>query len=121
MLTQLESQYGDKVKLVFREYPIDQLHPQARKGHKTARCGLVSKWLWATELRRHAADAMSEGCVRGGHYLLCQRPRRKSSWLRKGRALDSLPTATSGDSIGTDKLTMPLVSPSAAGRGASGS
>jgi hypothetical protein len=42
-------------------------------------------------------------------------------WLRKGKARDSLPTATSGDSIGTNKLTMPLVSQSAAGRGASGS
>jgi protein-disulfide isomerase len=37
-LTQLESQYGDRVKLVFRDYPIDQLHPGARKAHEAARC-----------------------------------------------------------------------------------
>ena len=37
-LAQLETQYGDKVKLVFRDYPIDQLHPQSRKAHEAARC-----------------------------------------------------------------------------------
>jgi protein-disulfide isomerase len=37
-LTQLESQDGDKVKLVFRNFPIDQLHPGARKAHEAARC-----------------------------------------------------------------------------------
>jgi protein-disulfide isomerase len=37
-LGQLESQYGDKVKLVFRDYPIDNLHPAARKAHEAARC-----------------------------------------------------------------------------------
>jgi protein-disulfide isomerase len=46
-LTQLESQYGDKVKLVFRDYPIDQLHPGARKAHEAARCASEQGKFWA--------------------------------------------------------------------------
>jgi hypothetical protein len=29
-LAQIESQYGDRAQLVFRNYPIDPLHPGAR-------------------------------------------------------------------------------------------
>jgi protein-disulfide isomerase len=46
-LTQLESQYGDKVKLVFRDYPIDNLHPAARKAHEAARCAHDQGKFWA--------------------------------------------------------------------------
>jgi protein-disulfide isomerase len=46
-LTQIESQYGDKVKLVFRDYPIDQLHPGARKAHEAARCANDQGKFWA--------------------------------------------------------------------------
>jgi protein-disulfide isomerase len=35
-LAQLESQCGDRVTLVFRDFPIDQLHPEARKAHEAA-------------------------------------------------------------------------------------
>ena len=37
-LTAIQSKYGDKVKIVHRDFPIDQLHPQARKAHEAARC-----------------------------------------------------------------------------------
>ena len=37
-LTQLLSKYGDQLKMVWIDYPIDQLHPQARKAHEAARC-----------------------------------------------------------------------------------
>jgi len=37
-LTHIESQYNDKVMLVFRDYPIDQLHPGSRKAHEAACC-----------------------------------------------------------------------------------
>jgi protein-disulfide isomerase len=37
-LTQLLSKYGEQLKLVWIDYPIDQLHPQARKAHEAARC-----------------------------------------------------------------------------------
>jgi protein-disulfide isomerase len=37
-LTQLLSKYGDQLKMVWIDYPIDQLHPQARQAHEAARC-----------------------------------------------------------------------------------
>src|SRR5262245_24919977 len=37
-LTQIESKYGDKIKLVFRDFPIESLHPGATKAHEAARC-----------------------------------------------------------------------------------
>ena len=46
-LGQLESQYGDKVKLVFRDYPIDNLHAAARKAHEAARCAHDQGQFWA--------------------------------------------------------------------------
>jgi len=46
-LAQLETQYGDRVKLVFRDYPIDQLHPQSRKAHEAARCASEQGKFWA--------------------------------------------------------------------------
>src|SRR5262249_23354786 len=46
-LAQLEAQYGDKVKLVFRDFPIDQLHPAARKAHEAARCANEQGKFWA--------------------------------------------------------------------------
>jgi protein-disulfide isomerase len=45
-LSPLESQYGDKVKLVFRDYPIDNLHPGARKAHEAARCAHEQGKFW---------------------------------------------------------------------------
>jgi protein-disulfide isomerase len=46
-LGQLEAQYGDKVELVFRDYPIDNLHPGARKAHEAARCANDQGKFWA--------------------------------------------------------------------------
>jgi protein-disulfide isomerase len=46
-LTQLESQYGNNVKPVFRDDPIDQLHPGAHKAHEAARCANEQEKFWA--------------------------------------------------------------------------
>jgi len=46
-LAQLESKYGDKVKLVFRDFPIDGLHPGASKAHEAARCADDQGKFWA--------------------------------------------------------------------------
>ena len=46
-LAQLESKYGDKVKLVFRDFPIDSLHPGASKAHEAARCANEQGKFWA--------------------------------------------------------------------------
>ena len=86
-LAQLETQYGDKVKLVFRDYPIDQLHPQSRKAHEAARCASAQGKFWAyhdalfthapktspEQLKAYAQDvgldvAAFEQCVSSGKY-----------------------------------------------------
>ena len=46
-LAQFETQYGDKVQLVFRDDPIDQLHPGARKAHEAAQCANDQGKFWA--------------------------------------------------------------------------
>jgi len=46
-LAEILSRYGDKVKLVHRDFPIDNLHPQARKGHEAARCANEQGKFWA--------------------------------------------------------------------------
>src|SRR5262245_18759547 len=46
-LQELAAKYGDKVKLVFRDLPIDQLHPGARKAHEAARCAGDQGKFWA--------------------------------------------------------------------------
>lgn len=45
-LTQLLSRYGEKVKLVYRDFPIDSLHPQARKAAEAARCAHDQGKFW---------------------------------------------------------------------------
>ncbi|MBI4562283.1 MAG: thioredoxin domain-containing protein [Candidatus Rokubacteria bacterium] len=45
-LTELLSRYGEKVRLVHRDFPIDQLHPAARKAHEAARCANDQRRFW---------------------------------------------------------------------------
>jgi protein-disulfide isomerase len=45
-LAQLLSRYGERVKLVFRDFPIDSLHPQARKAAEAARCAHDQGKFW---------------------------------------------------------------------------
>ena len=44
---ELLARYGDKVKVVHRDFPIDSLHPLARKGHEAARCANEQGKFWA--------------------------------------------------------------------------
>ena len=46
-LAKILSRYGDKVKLVHRDFPVDRLHPQARKAHEAARCAHDQGKFWA--------------------------------------------------------------------------
>ena len=43
---ELLAKYGDKVKLAHRDFPLDQLHPQARKAHEAARCAHEQGRFW---------------------------------------------------------------------------
>jgi protein-disulfide isomerase len=45
-LSELLSRYGDKVKIVHRDFPIDSIHPQARKAHEAARCAHEQGKFW---------------------------------------------------------------------------
>ena len=45
-LAQALARYGEKVKLVYRHFPIDQLHPQARKAAEAAVCAQEQKKFW---------------------------------------------------------------------------
>ena len=45
-LVQLETKYGDKIKLVFRDFPIESLHPGATKAHEAARCANEQGKFW---------------------------------------------------------------------------
>jgi len=46
-LTQLAARYGERVKLVYRDFPIDSLHPQARNAREAARCANAQGKFWA--------------------------------------------------------------------------
>jgi protein-disulfide isomerase len=45
-LSALEKRYGDKVRFVFRDYPIEQLHPGATKAAEAARCATEQGKFW---------------------------------------------------------------------------
>ena len=46
-LEQLVARYGERIRLVYRDFPIDQLHPQARKAHEAAKCAHDQGKFWA--------------------------------------------------------------------------
>jgi protein-disulfide isomerase len=43
---QILSRYGDRVRVIWRDYPVDNLHPQARKAHEAARCAADQGKFW---------------------------------------------------------------------------
>lgn len=56
-LAQLETRYGDRLRIVFRDFPIDSLHPGARKGHEAARCAAEQGKFWAYHDKLFAGPA----------------------------------------------------------------
>jgi protein-disulfide isomerase len=46
-LKEIEEKYGEKVRIAFRDFPLDQLHPAARKAHEAARCAQEQGKFWA--------------------------------------------------------------------------
>ena len=45
-LNEVRAKYGDKVKIVFRDFPIDALHPQARAASEAAGCANEQGKFW---------------------------------------------------------------------------
>lgn len=58
-LAKLESQYGEKIKLVFRDFPIEGLHPGANKAHEAARCANEQGKFWPYHDKLFAGPANS--------------------------------------------------------------
>ena len=46
ILGELLSKYGDRVRLVFRHFPVDQLHPSARRASEAAWCAQQQDKFW---------------------------------------------------------------------------
>jgi protein-disulfide isomerase len=56
-LSQVLARYGDKVKLVYRHLPIDQLHPQARRAAEAAACANEQGKFWEYHDQLYTAGA----------------------------------------------------------------
>jgi protein-disulfide isomerase len=86
-INQLMAQYAGKIKLVFRDFPIPNLHPLAPKAHEAARCAAEQDKFWEyhdrlfekspllspADLKQYARDLKLNGdefdkCVDGGKY-----------------------------------------------------
>lgn len=61
-LDQVRAKYGDKLRLVYRDFPLDRLHPQARKAAEAARCaGDQGKfWEFHDLLYKNTPDASTD-------------------------------------------------------------
>lgn len=46
VLDQVRAKYGDKVKIVFRDFPLDSLHPEAGVAAEAARCATEQGKFW---------------------------------------------------------------------------
>jgi protein-disulfide isomerase len=55
-LTEVLSRYPDKVKLVYRDAPIDSLHPHARKAAEAAQCAHEEGRFWAYHDKLYARE-----------------------------------------------------------------
>lgn len=45
-LAQVLTRYGDKVRIVHRDFPLDNAHPDARKAHEAGRCAHAQGKFW---------------------------------------------------------------------------
>jgi protein-disulfide isomerase len=62
-LTRVLSRYGDKVKLAFRHYPIDSLHPGARAASEAAQCAVDQGKFWQFHDKLFAGGADSSAAA----------------------------------------------------------
>jgi len=86
-LKQVMAKYQGKVKLVFRDFPLANIHPLAPKAHEAARCAAEQQKFWEyhdllferspnlspAELKQYAGELKLDGesfarCLDGGKY-----------------------------------------------------
>ena len=65
-LSRILSDYGDRVRLAYRDFPLDQLHPSARKAAEAARCANDQRKFWEFHDKLYAGgtDASPETLTR---------------------------------------------------------
>jgi protein-disulfide isomerase len=65
-LARVRETYGDRVRIVYRDFPLVQLHPQARRAAQAARCAGDQGKYWEMHDAIYAGDAnSSDGYVTG--------------------------------------------------------
>jgi len=70
-LSRILSEYGDRVRLAYRDFPLDQLHPSARKAAEAARCANDQGKFWEfhDKLYGGGTDASPETLTRLGREI----------------------------------------------------
>ena len=58
--TQLEARYGNKIKVVHRDFPIDKSHPQARRAAEGARCANEQGKFWQYHDKLYATNLTAD-------------------------------------------------------------
>lgn len=76
-LAELLTRYGDRLRIVHKDYPIDSLHPLARRGHVAARCAHEQGKFWAYH------DALYEGMPKAAPEDLTTFAKRSGLDLRR--------------------------------------
>jgi len=59
-LAQLEARYGDKIKVVHRDFPLDSIHPLARRAAEGARCADQQGRFWSYHDRLYATNLTAD-------------------------------------------------------------
>jgi protein-disulfide isomerase len=90
---QLKSAYVDtgKVRYVFRDFPVDQLHPASIRGHQAAHCAAEQNKYWELHNRlfsapgTHTTEALEQRATEAGLDLAAYR-----SCVESGRTIDAI-------------------------------
>ncbi len=54
---QIRAQYGDRIRFVFRQFPLSKLHPQAEKAAEASECAAEQGMFWEAIERLYAEQA----------------------------------------------------------------